>query len=467
MAVALPCAAEKAEINVVGFGEVRELLGDRQMTVDSLFVRGPIDATDFRAMYEASLNGRLKYLNLKDAAAKDGFIPDNAFWDSSLQSTSEWTARAIQLETLILPDNTVKIGYNSCKLLALKDFQLPSSVREFSSFSFHNATLGTGVLVIPEGVEAIATYAFSGVRGVTALNLPSSLRDIKNAAFSEASFEDVNLKEGLQSIGVYAFSGCRYLRKATIPESCTSIGAYAFNNLPSAKEIIMGSGTTEIPAGFAYMGSELEHVKLPEKAEVIGYEAFAWCENLKGIKLPDTMREIGEDAFYGAALDSIVLPEGVAVLRHNAFATLSSPAYIRCYSSLPPSCETAGGEPTPDIFGSAMDYSIPLYVPVGSRDAYGTATGWSRFTNVIEFDTSGTLSVEGIEENSQAPRLRVEPGGVVISPAGNMDTLAYTVYSLSGGVMVSGCCGSGGLHIPLDKGTYIVKAGNLVKKVRI
>lgn len=401
LASLLPVVAKKTSVYVEDYGELRAKLGDTWLDVDSLNVTGPIDATDFRTMYECSLNGRLTYLNLKYAAAQDGLIPDNAFWDSSLQSTSDFTARAIRLETLILPDNTRKIGVNSFKILQLKNFQLPLSVREFSTLSFHNANLGTDVLVIPEGVETIADYAFSGVRGVTALNLPSTLREIEPEAFASSSLADINFKEGLESIGMTAFHDCYSIRKITIPESCVSLAYGAFAGLINVRDMVFGNGITELPLHCAYGCLKLEYVDLPDNLEQIGVEAFYGCETLTSIDFPSPLRKIGEGAFSHTSLDSIVLPVNVEILESDAFATERTPNHIRCYSAVAPACLTPDGDFTDNIFGSHINYSIPVYIPYGSREAYENAFGWRRFSNFVEFNASTPGNVAGITDDTR------------------------------------------------------------------
>ena len=48
---------------------------------------------------------------------------------------------------------------------------------------------------------------------------------------------------------------------------------------------------------YAFQFSNIEEIELPEGLEIIGDEAFSGCHKLKHVKLPSTVKELGEDAF--------------------------------------------------------------------------------------------------------------------------------------------------------------------------
>ncbi|MBP5458423.1 MAG: leucine-rich repeat domain-containing protein, partial [Paludibacteraceae bacterium] len=55
--------------------------------------------------------------------------------------------------------------------------------------------------------------------------------------------------------------------------------------------------TTKKIEEYAFQFSNIEEIELPEGLEIIGDEAFSGCGKLKHVKLPSTVKELGEDAF--------------------------------------------------------------------------------------------------------------------------------------------------------------------------
>ena len=61
------------------------------------------------------------------------------------------------------------------------------------------------------------------------------------------------------------------------------------------------------------------NIIIEEGIQSIGKRAFADCTGLRSIALPSTLTEIGEEAFRGSAIRSIVIPAGVSTLAEGTF----------------------------------------------------------------------------------------------------------------------------------------------------
>ena len=80
-----------------------------------------------------------------------------------------------------------------------------------------------------------------------------------------------------------------------------------------------GLPVTAIGAG-AFEESDLQRITLPDSLKRIGDRAFFGCAGLKEITIPDGCEEIGESAFEGCNLSAVRLPDSVTVLGKGAFA---------------------------------------------------------------------------------------------------------------------------------------------------
>ena len=61
-------------------------------------------------------------------------------------------------------------------------------------------------------------------------------------------------------------------------------------------------------------------VIVPDGVRALAPRAFCMKENLNEVRLPDTLEEIGQDAFWKSGLKRIVIPESVQVIQREAFA---------------------------------------------------------------------------------------------------------------------------------------------------
>lgn len=83
-------------------------------------------------------------------------------------------------------------------------------------------------------------------------------------------------------------------------------------------------GLTVIPRTFSSCPN-LEKIILPDSVTQIGQEAFSHCESLKTVGLPNYITTIEERAFYGCyALESIIIPDSVTEIGEFAFYDCSA-----------------------------------------------------------------------------------------------------------------------------------------------
>lgn len=75
----------------------------------------------------------------------------------------------------------------------------------------------------------------------------------------------------------------------------------------------------EIPRT-AFFGKKLTAVTLPANIQTIGYAAFAGCDHLQSIVLPESLTYVADYAFAGTALTSIDLPENIQGMGKGVFS---------------------------------------------------------------------------------------------------------------------------------------------------
>lgn len=128
------------------------------------------------------------------------------------------------------------------------------------------------------------------------------------------------------TIAAQGFADTR-ITKITIPKTITKIGASAFAYCGVLQEVEFAEGINlkEIPHG-AFANCEiLETIDIPDSVEKIGGYAFYYCFNLKDVSFPLSLKTIGMYAFnYCSSLETVVFPDGLTTIGDLAFYNCSS-----------------------------------------------------------------------------------------------------------------------------------------------
>ena len=332
---------------------------------------------------------------------------------------------------------------------------LPNTLTFIGQRSFLSCHGLTGEIVIPDSVTIIGTNAFFYCNNITSVVFGNNLSEIRSYSFAQCySLEHIsNFPESLTKLDDGAFDRCGNLcDSVVIPPLVTTIGERAFAecHIPS---VVFSEGVTTIergafcscPIGALHIPSTL--VSISPENNAYGEGAFHNCTRLqsitvdeanpiydsrgncnalietatntllKGCKntvIPDDITIIGLNAFLSInELNTITIPNSVERLETSAFAgcnsltTITLPSNISYIGIGALNCcgltSIVSKSPTPPTaYNSQWQYGydnsfmgvnrdIPIYIPVGTIDAYQNAEGWNYFTNFIETE----MNLEG------------------------------------------------------------------------
>ena len=220
--------------------------------------------------------------------------------------------------------NVKKIDFETFKgCKSLHTVQLPCSLATIEGSAFRDCTSLKNI-DIPYSVEYISSNAFMGCSSLQSVILPLSLEHIGYHAFKECvCLKEIILPEGIKKIDSGAFSDCIGLEHVIIPKSLTEMGGNIFTNcnkLTNAGPIDQGYSIefewdTFIPTNAFDGCNYLTQIRLPNSVKEIGDEAFCLCESLKYIILPVGVESLGKKAFYACdKMKSITIPQSVIVI---------------------------------------------------------------------------------------------------------------------------------------------------------
>ena len=162
------------------------------------------------------------------------------------------------------------------------------------------------VIVVPDEMQkngesykvvTIAGYAFAKKKKLQKVVLPETVESIADYAFSESSITEIEIPSSVREIKNYAFDGCAQLERLTLADGLSVLGKNVFSGCSSLKSVRIPDSIKSIPASTFFKCTALQQVELPENLESIESGAFANCTSLEHIELPKYVGKIASNAF--------------------------------------------------------------------------------------------------------------------------------------------------------------------------
>lgn len=325
--------------------------------------------------------------SLKEVILEEGLLrlEDAVFYGCSVLSSISLPSTLVsigsscfydceQLSCITVPETVTKISdycFYGCS--ALSEIQLSKNLTSIGYGAFYDCSSLKGI-TLPKSLISLGREVFSGCKSLTSIEIPSSVTSLPQNAFSGCtSLTSVSLPSNMTSIGSHAFSGCTSLTSLVFPTSLNSLGGYC----------LAGTGVKEftlpehlwLSDGMFRDCKSLEKVTLHSDLKLIRDYCFAGCTNLKSIKIPTSVTELGTHAFSASGLTEIVVPETVT--------TMSSSVFSECKDLLKAEIN-ANISKLPDYTfeycNSLSQFGLGNYITTIGREAF---KGCNAFTEVV------------------------------------------------------------------------------------
>lgn len=325
-------------------------------------------------------------------------IGDRAFYNCSALEYVEWLRQPTnQQQISVLPKKETSTGQQEQEQNYNK--QLPT---------------------IP--IQVIGKKAFSGCSSLQTIQLPTSLWQLKEGAFSRCiqleRVEFLSHNTKLQRIESTTFADCPLLKQIIpcVPSSVTIIEEGAFQNCSSLQAIewinkssssssmsLSSSPSLERIESRAFFAcTSLRHLTIPPSVQVIGKRAFSHCSSLESITFftapsstttatLSSLREIGKQAFRGckSLRKHIHLPMSISKLDDGVFEDCSGLESISFVTPLTTTTNMAKTDVTTD--------DTPMMLRVIGKVAFRRCSS----LHTIQFSKNGNDDdIIGMDDNS-------------------------------------------------------------------
>lgn len=257
---------------------------------------------------------------------------------------------------IAIPSSVTNIGNGAFVCCgALTNISIPESVTRIGASAFEGCISLTSV-TIPNDVTNLADYLFDGCTLLTNVTVSSNVAAVGYGAFEFCgSLTDIRFLNQVRTVGPRAFGNCQGLTNIVIPDAVTGIGDEAFANCSSLTTVVIPASVSVIGSSVFTGCSALSEFSvdplnpcfssadsllfdkgqtvlylcgknksgrydLPGTFAIIEAHAFADCDKLTGVTLPDGVVTIGDEAFIQCdGLTALVIPKSITSIGARAF----------------------------------------------------------------------------------------------------------------------------------------------------
>ena len=241
-------------------------------------------------------------------------------------STATVTGYSGTNTNLVIPSTlggykVTNIGFSAFKnnnsIVSLK---IPNSVEEISDFAF-SGCLSLSSVSLGNNLKRIGSYAFYQNKGLLSIVIPNSVTCIDGSAFTECSkLATVSIGNSVNTMYRNVFENCTSLKKVTIAYGTTVIGDGAFKNCISLNSISIPNSVTKIGEWSFYKCSALKSVNIPDSVKEIGDCAFAYDTGISNLSIGKGLVSVGNSAFSNVKkITTLTLPNSLTTIGMNAF----------------------------------------------------------------------------------------------------------------------------------------------------
>lgn len=187
-------------------------------------------------------------------------------------------------------------------------------------------------VVLPDTVKNMEGSVFYGCHNLQKIHFPTDITSIPMETFAGcSSLKEFNFSTNVVKIEKEAFWGCSSLKNIVCP-NVISLGGACFKDCTSLQSVILKKGITENGGSVFYNCPNLEKIVLPYGTREIAWGTFVDCKSLTSINIPTSVTKIDDYAFAGSSVRDVIIPNSVTYCGQRVFYECANLEKVEWYS---------------------------------------------------------------------------------------------------------------------------------------
>ena len=305
------------------------------------------------------------------------------------------------IENLEFPqglDSIRSLAFSRCE--GLKDIQFPDRLEGIGVSAFFGCKSLTSV-IFPNGLSTIEEFAFSECKGLVSVVFPEGLTEIRDGAFTHCDkLDSLSFPASMEAINWNAFCEndiwaehditCKHIRYVDVKDLRTWV------NSERLLENEWHNHHLKVPYAQLYLnGKLLKEAIVPEGVEDIKPYTFYGVDSLTSVKLPSSVRSIGDSAFNQRNVE-VVFASAIPPVR-GSIGSLGEENLLYVPEEAIEAYRTAWSDKVNDILclGRQHDWDVTVEAEDKSSavlQAVGGVSDNEAARNVVRLKVSGTVN---------------------------------------------------------------------------